>query len=144
MDLPLRLELSERPCAQTVSLISQGLDAFNAQASGIDDRIPLAVTVLDANGTTLGGVTGRTSLGVLFLDVFFLPEALRGAGLGRRILAAAEAEAVRRGCHTGVLYTISFQAPGFYQRHGWRVFGEIPCDPPGTTRIFLRKTLRGG
>jgi hypothetical protein len=40
-----------------------------------------------------------------------------------------------------VLYTISFQAPGFYARHGWRVFGEISCEPPGTSRVFMTKTL---
>ena len=40
-----------------------------------------------------------------------------------------------------MLYTISFQAPGFYGRHGWREFGRIPCDPPGTARIFMTKVL---
>jgi hypothetical protein len=40
------------------------------------------------------------------------------------------------------IYTISFQAPGFYKRLGWRVFGEIPCDPPGTSRVFLIKYFR--
>jgi hypothetical protein len=38
-----------------------------------------------------------------------------------------------------VLYTISFQAPGFYVRHGWHEFGRIPCDPPGTAGIFMTK-----
>jgi GNAT superfamily N-acetyltransferase len=71
-----------------------------------------------------------------------LPKALRGAGLGSRILAAAEEEGRKRGCRAAVLYTISFQAPDFYKRHGWRVFGEIPCDPPGTSRIFMTKELR--
>jgi hypothetical protein len=51
----------------------------------------------------------------------------------------AQKEARRRGCRAGVLYTISFQAPGFYQRLGWRVFGEIPGDPPGISRVFLTK-----
>jgi hypothetical protein len=41
-----------------------------------------------------------------------------------------------------VLFTINFQAPGFYRRLGWRVFGEIPCDPPGTSRVFLTKNFR--
>ena len=86
-------------------------------------------------------MTGRTSLGVLFLDVFYLAEAHRAAGLGRRILHMAEEEGRRRGCRTAILYTISFQAPGFYARHGWRVFGEIPCDPPGTSRVFMTKDL---
>jgi hypothetical protein len=36
---------------------------------------------------------------------------------------------------------ISFQAPGFYERHGWKRFGEIPCHPPGTSRIFMTKAL---
>ena len=35
----------------------------------------------------------------------------------------------------------SFQAPGFYERHGWRTFGDIPCDPPGTSRVFMTKNL---
>jgi hypothetical protein len=56
-------------------------------------------------------------------------------------LRQAEDEGRRRGCRAGVLYTISFQAPGFYARHGWRVFGEIPCDPPGTSRVFMTKDL---
>ena len=46
-----------------------------------------------------------------------------------------------RGCRAAVLYTSRFQAPGFYVRRGWRVFGEIPCDPPGSSRIFMTKTL---
>jgi GNAT superfamily N-acetyltransferase len=75
------------------------------------------------------------------VDVFYLPPALRGSGVGSEILRQPEDEGRRRGCRAGVLYTISFQAPGFYARHGWRVFGEIPCDPPGTSRVFMTKDL---
>jgi GNAT superfamily N-acetyltransferase len=89
----------------------------------------------------LGGLTGRTSFGVLFIDLFFLPDDLRGHGLGRRVLELAEDEGRRRGCRTATLYTFSFQAPGFYERHGYRVFGEIPCEPLGASRVFMTKTL---
>ena len=78
---------------------------------------------------------------MLFIELAFLPDELRGDGLGSGILKAAEDEGRRRGCRAAVLYTISFQAPDFYARRGWRVFGEIPCDPPGTRRIFMTKTL---
>jgi GNAT superfamily N-acetyltransferase len=78
----------------------------------------------------------------LFIHLVYLPDRLRGTGVGSRMLAMAEAEARRRGCRAGVLYTINFQAPGFYERLGWRVFGEIPCDPPGTSRVFLTKDYR--
>ena len=77
-----------------------------------------------------------------FLDLFHLPETLRGSGIGSRLLRAFEDEARRRGCRNAVLYTISFQAPDFYVKHGWTVFGQVPCDPPGTSRVFLSKDLR--
>jgi len=136
------LFVTDKPEAAALAHLSDGLDQFNIAATGIADRRPLAVLAEDPDThEVLGGVTGRTSLGLLFLDVFFLPETLRGSGLGSRILQMAEDEGRRRGCRSAVLYTISFQAPEFYKLHGWRVFGEIACDPPGTHRIFLTKNL---
>jgi len=56
-------------------------------------------------------------------------------------LRLAEDEARRRGCVSAVLYTISFQAPGFYEGQGYRIFGTVPCLPTGTSRIFMTKAL---
>nr|WP_228562972.1 GNAT family N-acetyltransferase [Catenulispora rubra] len=70
-----------------------------------------------------------------------MPKDLRGNGLGAEILRRAEDEARVRGCRTAVLYTISFQAPEFYRKQGWTVLGEVPCDPPGTSRVFMTKEL---
>ena len=121
-------------------VIGGGLNAYNDAATGYADRRPLAVLVKDpATGELLGGATGRSSLGMLFLELFYLPKAIRGQGLGTAVLQAFEEEGRRRGCVAGVLYTISFQAPEFYERHGWRRFGEVACEPAGTSRIFLSK-----
>jgi GNAT superfamily N-acetyltransferase len=136
------ISLTDAPDPEDVAFIEEALDEFNIQQTGTDDRRPLAVLVRDPETSRiLGGLTGRTSLGLLFVDVFYLPPELRGAGAGSEILRQAEEEARRRGCRAGVLYTISFQAPDFYRRHGWRVFGEVPCDPPGTSRVFMTKDL---
>ncbi|GIG55977.1 N-acetyltransferase [Longispora fulva] len=135
--------VTDAPDAGDVALIADSLTEFNAQVTGFNDHRPLAVLVRDPQThRVLGGLTGRTSLGLLFVDLFHLPRELRGSGLGGEILRRAEAEGRRRGCRSAVLYTISFQAPDFYKRHGWQVFGEIPCDPPGTTRVFMTKDLR--
>lgn len=141
MSMP-HIVVTDAPDIADIAVISDGLDRFNIDISSIADRRPLAVLVRDPEtDQVLGGLTGRTSLGLLFIDVFFLPEALRGTGLGSQVLQMAEAEGRCRGCRAAVLYTISFQAPEFYKKHGWREFGAIPCDPPGTSRIFLTKDL---
>jgi GNAT superfamily N-acetyltransferase len=134
--------VTDAPVDEDVAIVADGLDSFNVQESGTDDRRPLAVFVKDAaSRQVVGGLTGRTSLGLLFVDLFYIPPALRRSGIGSDVLRQAEDEGRRRGCRTAVVYTISFQAPGFYERNGWRIFGEVPCDPPGTSRVFLTKDL---
>jgi GNAT superfamily N-acetyltransferase len=141
MDSP-QIVLTDTPQADELAVIRRGLDQFNLAASGIDDQRPIALLVKDpATHEVLGGLNGRTSRGVLFIDVFFLPESMRGTGLGSSLLQMAEAEGRRRGCRIGLLHTNSFQAPGFYQKHGWREYGNFPSDPPGTRRIFFTKEL---
>ena len=123
-------------------VLHNGLRNYNDEKIGRNDRQTLTIRVDDPeSGEPIGGLMGRSSLGLLFIDFFYLPKSLRGSGVGSRILAMAEEEGRRRGCSKAVLYTISFQAPEFYKRYGWRVFGEIPCDPPGTSRIFMTKEL---
>ncbi|CAJ0816209.1 GNAT family N-acetyltransferase [Ralstonia flaminis] len=125
-----------------INVIGNGLNRFNDAHVGYGDRQPLAVLVRDPlSGEILGGASGRTSLGLLFLDLFHLPETLRGKGIGTEVLRRFEQEGRRRGCCSAVVYTISFQAPAFYERNGWVRFGEVPCDPPGTSRVFLSKAL---
>lgn len=122
--------------------IEDGLNQFNDDHVGYGDRQPLAVYVRDQDsGEFVGGAVGRSSLGLLFLDLLFLPKTVRGKGMGAQILQRFEEEGRRRGCKSAVVYTISFQAPEFYVRHGWTLFGTIPCDPPGTSRVFLSKAL---
>ncbi|WP_194900128.1 GNAT family N-acetyltransferase [Catenulispora pinisilvae] len=134
--------LTDVPTPADIATLSAALDRFNVEATGIDDRRPLAVLIRDPESREpIGGLSGRTSLGLFFVDLFYLPPALRGNGLGAAILREAENEARARGCRAAVLYTISFQAPDFYRKQGWTVFGEVPCDPPGTSRVFLRKEL---
>jgi GNAT superfamily N-acetyltransferase len=136
------ITVSSAPDPELAEVVNDGLNAFNDAIVGYGDRVPLNVAVTDPEtGAILGGIKGHTSLGLLFIDLVFLPVSLRGQDIGTRMLAMAEEEARQRGCRGAVLFTISFQAPGFYQRQGWEVFGEIPCEPPGTSRVFLRKSF---
>ncbi len=136
------LELTDAPDAQAEAAIEGGLSAYNKQQAGYVDARPLAVLIKDSeSGRVTGGLLGRTSLGIFFVDLVFLPEAARGQGLGSALMERAEEEAGRRGCTAAVLFTITFQAPGFYAHNGYRELGRIECDPPGATRVCMTKRL---
>ncbi|MGY4802669.1 GNAT family N-acetyltransferase [Teichococcus aerofrigidensis] len=126
-------------------VVLRGILAFNEAAVGPSGRRPLSVLVRDPEtGAVLGGLTGRTDKGWLFIELFHLPEALRGGGLGAALLARAEAEARARGCVGAWLDSYSFQAPAFYRRQGYTEFGHVPDNPPGHTRHFFRKVFPPG
>ncbi len=136
------ITLSDTSNAALREALGKGLNDYNDEALGYSDRLPLELSVTDPEtGAILGGIAGRTSLGLLFIDLVYLSPGLRHGGLGSRLLAMAEAEAVRRGCGAGVLFTITIQAPEFYRKHGWQEFGRIACEPPGTARVWFQKTL---
>jgi GNAT superfamily N-acetyltransferase len=135
------ITLTDTPNAGLEEVLESGLADHNAERARIRDWRALAVEVHDPDsGELAGGVLGRTSMGLFFLDLFYLPKALRGRGFGSKALHMAEQEAVRRGCTAATLVTVNFQAPEFYARHGWEVFGRIPT-VPGVERIFMRKQL---
>jgi GNAT superfamily N-acetyltransferase len=138
-DPMLTLALQRDPNA--AAAITEGLAAYNGRRFRPADSAPLDVFVRDDNsGEPVGGLLGHTSYGLLFLDLLYLPDELRESGLGSRIIHIAEYEARQRGCSAAFVYTVPFQAPGFYERHGYRRLGEIaPRD--GATRIFFTKAL---
>jgi len=138
-EIEIKLEHARIPRAEAV--VTRGLADFNRERFGRVDTQTLDILVRDKRGEIIGGLLGRSSLGMFFLDLFYLPETLRGDGLGSELIRQAEDEARRRGCTAAFVYTVTFQAPGFYERHGYRRFGEIACPPDGATRIFLSKPL---
>lgn len=58
-----QLFLTDAPAAGDLAVVADGLDEFNLQQAGTQDQRPLAVFVRDT-GDVVGGLTGRTSLGV--------------------------------------------------------------------------------
>ena len=136
------LELTAQPGAADREAIGRGLSEFNAADVGPADRIALAVLVRDAAGKVVGGVSGYTAWGWLYVQWLWLDDALRGQGLADRMLQMSEDEAARRGCHGAYIDTFNPVALKVYQRQGYITFGELADFPKGRTRTFLQKPLR--
>jgi GNAT superfamily N-acetyltransferase len=142
MNLPsgLRLDVDDQPADADVEVLPNGLEAFNeSRWPGHQKWRPLAVFARRRR-TVVAGLAGETYSGWLFIRYLWVSEALRGKGVGRELMTAAEGRAVERGCHSAWVDTFSFQAPGFYQKLGYAPFGELDY-PPDFKRIFLQKRL---
>jgi GNAT superfamily N-acetyltransferase len=135
------IALTDTPEPAAREAILRNLIAFNATHAGPPDWRTLALLVRNAQGEVTGGLWARTAWGWLFVELLYIPEDRRGSGLGARLMRRAEDEAIRRGCHHAWLDTFSFQARGFYEKLGYRVFGTLADYPAGHSRFFMTKTL---
>jgi GNAT superfamily N-acetyltransferase len=135
------LRVEDDPSLADVAALDERLHRHNVAMTGCDDGRWLAIFVRDDAGEIVAGLHGWTWGRTGVVRTLWIREDLRRHGLGARLLASAEQEAVRRGCREIQVDTHSYQAPGFYRRLGYERIGELPGWPVGTTRVFFRKTL---
>ena len=138
---PPTITVEPDPATDVRTAVLDGLRAFNRRHAEPPDFRPLALAARDAGGALLGGLVGQTGWRWLHVDLLWVAEPHRGRGVGRRLLRAAEAEALARGCRHVYLDTFDYQARPFYEREGYEQFGVQEGYPPGHRRFFLRKAL---
>ena len=145
IDLPpgVTFAIEDSPARSDAEALAWGLEAFNERAWPGHQPWQTLGVFLRREGKVVGGLAGELYAGWMFIKYFFLEEALRRNGIGRAVIAAAEARALERGCHSAWVDTFSFQAPEFYRKQGYAEFGRLPYPPVGE-RIFLRKRLGPG
>lgn len=140
----MRFELvvPDNPAQADREAIVGPLVAYNTGKAGPHGYKLVAVLLRDLDtGQTIGGLWGNLSYRWLYIDLLYVPEVLRGNGVGSEIVRRAEAIARASDCVGVRLDTHSFQAPDFYRKLGYEVFGILADNPPGTRRFFLHKRL---
>jgi GNAT superfamily N-acetyltransferase len=134
----LALEAPASADAPGVAEIRAALAAHNG-AVGDATRRPLVLLLRDAAGTPRAGLIGEVAFGWLLIQTFFVEPALRGRGVGSALLAEAEARARAMGAIGAHLNTSTFQAPGFYAKHGYAELGRLQDRPAGHARLWVAK-----
>jgi GNAT superfamily N-acetyltransferase len=140
-DNPVQIEVTQNVEPENRQLLARRLQEFNAPYLGSHPFGNLDVYVRDSDGQVVGGLVGEFAFGWLVIRVLWLEERFRRRGIGTRILASAENTAIEKGCHAAILDTMSFQAPAFYEKHGYVRVGLVDGYPGGAQQIFMRKEL---
>lgn len=138
---PPDLIIEEHPDPRALDFVDDQINAFNIAVTGIDDWRALAVFVRDDAGQIVAGLTGGSWAGYLEIHNLWVAEHLRGTGFGKRLLFADEHAARARGCTQVLLDTHDFQAPEFYKKLGYSVFGVFDGIGGRYNRYYLRKKL---
>jgi len=138
---PLAIAPEEAPDEASQAALAEGLGAHAAALGLPGNWTPHWIFARDGDGVAQAGVRYLIVFDWLFVHWLWVADAYRGRGVGSRLLASAEDAARAKGCRGAYLDTFTFQAPKFYQRHGYREFGRLDDFPSGHSRIWFSKRL---
>ncbi|HEY7404485.1 MAG TPA: GNAT family N-acetyltransferase [Candidatus Angelobacter sp.] len=135
------LKFADESRPEDLQYLEEQVNEHNFATTGIRDARQLVVLLRDLAGRIYAGLSGHTWGGVAEIRFLWVEDARRDTGIGSLLLHAAEEEARLRGCTKVVLSTHSFQAPGFYRKHGYVVVGQVSDYPQGHSSIYMEKVL---
>jgi len=140
--MELTYTLTPEPTPEEQYRIIDPLIAYNEAQVGPRNKKDFAFFVRSETGEFAGGLLGFTHWNHFFVSAIFVDEKARGEGIGRELMQRAEALALRQGCETIYLDTFDYQAPGFYEKLGFKTFGTLNDYPTGHQRFYLVKPIQ--
>lgn len=136
------LQLDEQPSADDLRKVLDGVRDYNRAVTGNERPRSVACFLRDETGGIVGGAQGDLWGRSVHIAAMWVAEGHRGKGHGSALLKTVEDYAAIQGSLLAYLETTSFQARPFYEKLGYRVFGELAGIAEGCTMYFLRKDLR--
>lgn len=139
----VRISIETDTANELAHAVNAGLYAFNDRFAGPMGNSMLMIGARDGNGNIVGGLVANLQSGWKWIHIqrLWIDDAYRSAGIGRRLLEMAEEEAQKLGILYSAVDTMEFQARGFYEKYGYRVYGVMEDYPYGHRKFHLRKTL---
>ena len=134
----IRLDNTESQKAQEIGDL---IRSYNRSKREEAESEPLNIYVEDDSGELMAGLVGETFGNWLEIEYLFVKEDLRGQGIGSQLLQRAESEAKKRNCRFAFVNTYQFQAPAFYQRHGYKEVFSLKDYPYTGQRHYYQKDL---
>jgi ribosomal protein S18 acetylase RimI-like enzyme len=125
-----------------MDIVHAGLGRYVDECIGDKrDGISIKLAVKDRTDHVAGGLLAFTTMRNLVIEHIWVDERYRGVGLGRKLVMGAERRAKENGCIAVQTYALSFQAPAFFQKLGYEVFGVSDGYPNPVQEYYLIKRL---
>jgi GNAT superfamily N-acetyltransferase len=138
------MQIQDKWSREDSDYIRKQLIAFNhSQVSGSEKSLvkDVCLTLKNDNEELVAGLIGNIFWQCLHVNILWVSDSLRHKGYGSKLLLEAERIAKENHCNLIKLDTFSFQAPEFYKKHGYEVYGVIEDFPKGHTHYYLQKRL---
>lgn len=137
-----KFEFTEgEPKPEDFKALSEGLLAHHASKGHKRTWKKFCIFLKDKNRKAHAGITVTFTWNGMHIDSLWVDDSIRGQDWGSRLLKMVEKEAVKRNCTIAYTDTFSWQAPEFYKKHGYTLYGKLGGFPKGESLNYFCKNL---
>ncbi len=129
------------PAPEDFQVLSKGMLAYHASKGHTRKSEKYFIFLKDEKGRVLGAVIVTFLWNGMEIDSLWVDETIRGKGWGRKLMEAVEKEGVKRGCTVAYTNTFPWQAPEFYEKIGYSLYGKLEDFPKGSYLSYYSKKL---
>ena len=134
------MEFVTSPTDHQLAEVERGLDEYNAGVVSARSVTPVQAVVAES-GRVVAGIIAAAYWGKLHVRLLWVHPDYQREGLGSRLMEWAEEHGRELRCVSSLVDTMSFQAPEFYAKLGYRQFAVSEGYEGGATRHYFEKNL---
>ena len=129
------------PTPEDLKELSTGLLSHHASKGHPRTWKKFCIFLKDEHKKPHAGVIVTFTWNGMHIDSLWVEESSRGNDYGSTLMRMAEDEAIKRGCTIAYTDTFSYQAPNFYEKLGYTLYGKLEGFPEGETLNYYSKKL---
>jgi len=100
-----------------------------------------SIALKNKDNKLLGGVIVCFLWNGMQIQSLWVDKLIRKQGWGVKLMQRVEAEAIKRGCTVVYTDTFPWQAPEFYKKLGYTLYGKLDDFPKGSCLSYFKKNL---
>ncbi len=129
------------PKPEDFKALSTGLLSHHASHCHIRTWEKYCIFLKDKQGKAHAGIIVTFLWNGMHIDSLWVDESIREQDFGSQLMLMAEDEARKRNCTIAYTDTFSWQAPGFYEKLGYTLYGKLEDFPEDNALSYYSKKL---
>lgn len=122
-------------------ILFRGISEYAFQKKGLPPIQPFSIFIKNQKQGILGGVSGVTFYGSLYIDSLWIDKTMRHQGLGTKLMHEAEKIGIERDAKFVTLNTMDWEGLPFYQKLGYSIEFVREGYNENSKMFMLRKNL---
>ena len=120
--------------------LEQGIRQSSGEQIGVHNQTRY-ILANDEQGIIKGGIRAYKIGQTFIIHLLWVDESMRGRGLGSDLMDRAHKCALDMDCGRMSVDTMSYQAPDFYEAHGYKEKARVSDYYEGYDRIFFERDI---